>query len=171
MKKQTLSDTAPQQNIPLRWTSFSWIRRTTIIEAICMLYIVLFLYTGLNKMFFFSINEILFSQSEFLRPFSSILAWGVPIAEFIVSIFLFFPRVRMIGLFASLSLMIMFTIYIIITLLTSDDLPCSCGGIVQQLSWPQHIVFNIFFIALAIIAIVLLKKHNLVQHLKKTYLA
>jgi hypothetical protein len=37
--------------------------------------------------------------------------------------------------------------------LTSANLPCSCGGVIQQLSWKQHIVFNISFIVLGIAGI------------------
>lgn len=159
-----------KRNGLIRIISFSWMKKGTIIEIISLLYVILFLYTGLNKIYFLPINEILFSQSPIMKPFASALAWGVPITEFIVSVLLFFPRYRMTGLIAALCMMIVFTIYIIITLATSDKLPCSCGGIVQQLSWPQHIVFNTFFIALSIIAIVTLKKLKAEEIVRKPYL-
>jgi hypothetical protein len=31
--------------------------------------------------------------------------------------------------------------------------PCSCGGILEEMSWNQHMAFNITFIAIAVIAI------------------
>jgi len=31
--------------------------------------------------------------------------------------------------------------------------PCSCGGIITLLSWPEHLLFNIGLIVLALIAI------------------
>jgi hypothetical protein len=35
------------------------------------------------------------------------------------------------------------------------NVPCSCGGLIQSLTWGEHLLFNLFFIALAFIAIVL----------------
>jgi hypothetical protein len=76
---------------------------------------------------------------------------------------MFIPRFRLKALYTSLLLMIGFTLYIILLLRFSSDLPCSCGGILEQLTWPQHIVFNSIFAFLAILAITLSKinsKHN-----------
>jgi len=42
--------------------------------------------------------------------------------------------------------------------ITDDNLPCSCGGVIQQLSWTQHIVFNLIFIAAGGIGIWMARK-------------
>ena len=39
--------------------------------------------------------------------------------------------------------------YLLWMLRTEQHLPCSCGGVIQHLTWGQHIVFNGFFIAVA----------------------
>nr|WP_281682026.1 MauE/DoxX family redox-associated membrane protein [Zunongwangia profunda] len=49
--------------------------------------------------------------------------------------------------------MIVFTIYIWYTLNYSDYIPCSCGGIISDLNWTEHLIFNLFWIVFAIIAI------------------
>jgi hypothetical protein len=54
--------------------------------------------------------------------------------------------------------MIAFIIYIIAIILTNDQLPCSCGGVLEELSWSQHIVFNSIFILLGITAIIIESK-------------
>ena len=60
----------------------------------------------------------------------------------------------------SFALMVMFTTYIIIILNFSDFIPCSCGGVLEDLSWSEHIVFNLFFIVLAILGILILETKN-----------
>src|SRR5690606_28338776 len=60
---------------------------------------------------------------------------------------------RYFSLFASYLLIVMFTAYILIILNFSDFIPCSCGGVLEKLSWTQHLLFNIAFIALSCIAI------------------
>ena len=49
--------------------------------------------------------------------------------------------------------MVMFTAYIYLILNYSDFIPCSCGGVLEDLSWTQHLIFNIVFIFLAGVAI------------------
>lgn len=57
-------------------------------------------------------------------------------------------------------LMVAFTSYIIYIIMFNAQLPCTCGGMLEMLSWPQHLAFNITFILLGIIAIILLRKQN-----------
>ncbi|MBS1567215.1 MAG: hypothetical protein JST39_22720 [Bacteroidetes bacterium] len=45
--------------------------------------------------------------------------------------------------------MSLFTGYVAVMLSLSYYLPCSCGGILQALSWQGHLVFNVFFTLLA----------------------
>jgi hypothetical protein len=56
--------------------------------------------------------------------------------------------------------MTLFTAYIIAMFIVAPEMPCSCGGIIQQLSWKQHIVFNCIFIGLNGLAIYLQKKEK-----------
>jgi len=93
------------------------------------------------------------AESPVLKPISPIIAWGLPIVEFIVSLLLFFPRYRLIGLYSTFALMIGFTGYVVVVLTTSEELPCSCGGIIEDLSWQGHLIFNSSLIVLAFIGI------------------
>src|SRR5690606_14703009 len=49
--------------------------------------------------------------------------------------------------------MVMFTAYIFIILNFSDFVPCSCGGVLEKMSWTQHLIFNVVFIILAGVAV------------------
>ncbi len=66
----------------------------------------------------------------------------------------------MFALYSALALMSLFTAYIIAILNFSDTIPCSCGGVLEKMSWNEHLVFNIIFMLMAIIAIVLQTKIN-----------
>lgn len=133
-------------------------KRTTIIEIIITLYIILFLYTGISKLMDYSFFKEQIAISPILAPIAKPIAWGLPWIEFLVTVLLLVPRWRLKGLVASAVLMFLFTAYIILVLSFNKEIPCSCGGVIEQLSWGQHIVFNSLFIALAIIAISIQKR-------------
>ena len=135
-------------------------KKTIVVEIITVLYIILFLYTGLSKLMDYSIFREQLEESPLLSSISSPIALGLPIAELAATLLLTIPRWRLKGLYASLVLMILFTSYVIGILIFDEHLPCSCGGIIGELSWPQHIVFNSSFIGLAVIAIVFEKKNR-----------
>ncbi len=69
---------------------------------------------------------------------------------------------RKYGLWASFILLMIFTFYISGMLLSGEHLPCSCGGIIRELSWRQHLIFNLFFITLSLTGIVLERKQKLI---------
>src|SRR4051812_12444345 len=114
-------------------------KRTTIVETIIFLYAILFLYTGISKLIDYSTFKEQLSESPVLAPIASVVAIILPWLEFMIVAMLGLPRWRMKGFYAALAMITAFTIYIIILLAFSDKLPCSCGGIISELSWPQHI--------------------------------
>ncbi|MFX9224384.1 MauE/DoxX family redox-associated membrane protein, partial [Acinetobacter baumannii] len=50
---------------------------------------------------------------------------------------------------------IMFTSYISYMVLFIPNLTCSCGGVIKEMSWRQHLGFNLFFIIISIVGILL----------------
>src|SRR5690606_2427582 len=134
--------------------------REIIIEIISVLFIVLFVYAGMTKLmegdrFFNNLNNSPFSPNT---TTSYILSWGVPTLEIIMGLLIAIPRTRLKGLYGALGLMITFTIYVTGIVFISPFTPCSCGGIITLLSWPQHLIFNGGLIILALVAIKSLKK-------------
>jgi hypothetical protein len=136
------------------------LKRSTIIDAITLLNIILFLYTAIAKIADYSLMKEELAQSPVLAPVSNVAAILLPIVEIIVVLMLAVPRWRLEGFCLTLGLMILFTGYITILLTSGKDLPCSCGGIIQQLSWPQHLIFNSAFIVADSLAIWLLGKQK-----------
>jgi len=135
-------------------------KRTIIIEIITMLNIILFLYTGVAKIQDYSVFKEQLAESPVMAPVSKAIAILLPIVEFLVVLMLAIPRWRLKGFYTTLTLMVIFTGYIIVLITTSDQLPCSCGGVIEQLSWKQHLIFNGAFILLDILTIRLLHKEK-----------
>lgn len=122
-------------------------------EVIALLFVLLFLYTAVYKIIDFSNFRAVIGQSPFITKYAAYLAVLVPAAEIVISVLLIAPRLRLAGLCASFAIMLLFTAYIIILLNLNAHLPCSCGGIIQEMSWQQHLVFNIAFLLLALTGI------------------
>lgn len=133
-----------------------------IVEVISALFILLFLYTSLNKLFTQRLFQFVLSKSPLLGGWAEVLSYSVPIAEIIVSVLLLIHRTRQIGLYLSLILMSAFTIYIAYMIAFTPKLPCSCGGVLQYLSWKQHLLFNLCFVTLAMIALSMAKQQKAV---------
>ncbi|OQP62015.1 hypothetical protein A3860_30495 [Niastella vici] len=136
------------------------IKRTTIIEIVTVLNIILFLYTGIAKIMDYSVFKEQLADSPILSWAAKPIAIFLPIVEFAIVLMLAIPRWRLKGLYASFGIMTLFTAYIIAMFIVAPEMPCSCGGIIELLSWKQHIVFNSAFIILNMGAIIFLKKEK-----------
>lgn len=128
--------------------------KNIFVYIICLLYILLFVYAAVSKLIDFEHFKNQIGQSPLLTAYASTIAWIVPICEILVSILLVFKGARLWALFCCYILMVMFSTYILIILTISSFIPCSCGGILEKLGWNEHLIFNIVFVLLAIIAIV-----------------
>lgn len=138
-------------------------RKVWIIDIISALFIVLFVYAAATKLIDYDKFRLQLGQSPVLTAFAGTIVWLVPAIEVVIAMLLATKRFRLAGLYASFSLMVMFTAYIVVITRFSEYVPCSCGGVLEKLSWDQHLVFNIGFVALASIAIVVYPKDILLQ--------
>ena len=97
-------------------------------------------------------------RSPFIQNMSSFIAYTLPAGELLLSLLLLLKRTRLLGLYLSFALMALFTGYIWLMLNYAYDLPCSCGGIISQLSWYDHLVLNSVLTGLTMIAVILQSK-------------
>jgi len=160
MQKTTHAGSMPERSVIYKIVSFSWLKKKLMVELIAHFFIILFLYTGISKLMEFDIFQEQLDDSPVLGPIAPLITFGLPAVEFIVSFLLFMPRYRLKGLYASLILMSAFTIYVVALLSFSTHLPCSCGGIMEELSWKGHLIFNCTSILLALIGIRMQRKLN-----------
>lgn len=134
------------------------------LEITIALLVLMFLHTAISKFLDFKSFTYDLNNQPFPNSFTPFLAWVLPLTEIAIVLCLCFERARVLGLFASLLLMAVFTIYTALVLVhVFEYVPCSCGGVISYLSWPQHLVFNLFFVAITYLSILFnteIKHHN-----------
>lgn len=129
--------------------------RKLTVDVISALFILLWVYAALSKVTDFDKFRVQLGQSPLLTAFATWVAWITPAIEILLAILLAIPRTRLLALYASFSLMVMFTAYIIAITQFSEYIPCSCGGILQHMTWNAHLLFNLLFVGLALTGILL----------------
>ena len=126
------------------------------ILIVSTLLVLLFAYTAISKFLDFETFRGQMLNQPLPISLSSQLAWAVPLIELVVAIMLIRKFTRLMGLALSLVLMAAFTIYVgLIVANAFDRVPCSCGAIMESLSWKGHLAVNIFFLILSTIGFIL----------------
>ncbi|WP_394365959.1 MauE/DoxX family redox-associated membrane protein [Pedobacter hiemivivus] len=131
--------------------------REITVFVICCTCMFLFLFSAFEKIvehqrFYNGLSNVSIIGSK-----AEVISYFVPMSEVLISILLIIPKTHKVGLYGFTLLMGIFTAYIVGMWLWASRLPCLCNLIVENLSWGQHIWFNIVFIVLAITALVLSK--------------
>jgi len=129
-------------------------KNESVILICAALIIVLFMYTATNKL----ISPKFFSHAMRSQPFNrgvqNFLIHFLPGIEIGTALLIVANKTRFIGLSLSLLLLLVFTGYII--LIKSNfygKIPCTCGGVIEYMSWTEHLWFNLFFIVINLIAV------------------
>lgn len=112
--------------------------------------ILLFTYAAISKL----LDPDVFRSQLYRQPFShalaDILLYALPLSESLAIVLLLFERTRFAGLLFSAGLLLVFSCYISLGLLRFwSKIPCSCGGILNHLSWGTHLIFNCAFLLAA----------------------
>lgn len=136
-------------------------KRKIIIELISSLLILLFLYASVSKWLAWRTFIGDMNNQPFPNWMTPFLVWSIPTIEVLIAVALIFERARVKAFYASLFLMLAFTIYTVAILLHAFKyVPCSCGGVIRKLTWPQHLFFNLFFVGISILGIILKKRES-----------
>ncbi|WP_316837827.1 MauE/DoxX family redox-associated membrane protein [Pedobacter nutrimenti] len=131
------------------------IKKSIFTEVICASFILLFVYAAVSKIRDFERFSVELSKSPILNPIASWVVIAIPSIEIALSIFLIVKRFRLAALYASFSLMVMFSAYIVAILKFSSYIPCTCGGVLQNMSWKEHLIFNLCFVVLGTIGVLM----------------
>ncbi|MBY0485961.1 MAG: hypothetical protein K2P85_02030, partial [Flavobacteriaceae bacterium] len=123
------------------------------IEITGYIYLLLFTYAAFSKLSDYETFVVQLGQSPLLSAFAGWVSWFIPAIEISIALMLMFKQTQFLALNASFILMSMFTAYIYIILNYSEYIPCSCGGILEKMSWTEHLYFNIICSLIAIVAI------------------
>lgn len=125
------------------------------VQVISYLFILLFVYAAISKLLDFENFRVQLAQSPLLSAYAGFVSYSTIICETVIVLLLLVPKLRLIGLYASLGMMSAFTVYIYLILNYSDFVPCSCGGILEKMGWTEHLIFNIACVVFATISLVL----------------
>lgn len=133
--------------------------RKVVIEIIAALLVLLFLYASVSKLLGFSLFVDEMNNQPFPNWMTPYLVVLIPGSEILIAVALLFDRSRMLGFYASLILLFLFTLYSALVMFNVFDyVPCSCGGMIKKLNWREHTLFTASFLILSITAIALYKK-------------
>lgn len=128
--------------------------RQTALTVITAMLIILFSYTAISKLIAFQVfNSQLAMQTLptwTVRP----LAVLIPISELVATALLLAKATRLWGLYVSAVLMSVFSAYMgAVVAGFFEKIPCSCGGVLRQMGFELHLVFNLFFLTITLIGI------------------
>jgi putative oxidoreductase len=127
-----------------------------VILIVSTLLILLFTYTAVSKLLEFDTFKGQMLNQPLPKFLSSQLVWAVPLAELVTAGLLVIKPFRLIGLCCALLLMTGFTLYVALVLFhVFERVPCSCGGIMESLSWEGHLIVNALFWLMALIGVAL----------------
>ena len=125
------------------------ILKTDIIPGMLVL---MWSYAAASKLLDYETSRSQMLNQVFSHRIANTLVWAVPATELILAGCLFLWQ--RLALYASFILLSLFTLYIGVVMTgIFGRIPCSCGGILEQMSWGQHLVFNLFFIAITILGL------------------
>ncbi len=135
-------------------------KKESIVEGISMLLVLLFVYTGVTKLLTYHTFALQLTHQPLTNQYVSLLVVAVPAVELGIAACLLVPRLRKWGLYSSLALMSLFTVYVgyMLFIWPHNRLPCSCGGTIRKMSWQQHFVFNSAYTLIALTGILLNRK-------------
>ena len=123
--------------------------------------IMLFVYTAVSKL-----QDLEgFRQAMLNQPLPEgltvPLVWAVPLGELLAAGLLLYRPLQLWGFALASLLMGLFTGYTGLILLGQFSfVPCSCGGMLESLSWEQHLPVNSFFWILSLAGLFLTIKYT-----------
>ena len=129
-----------------------------ILTGIVFMLILLWVFTATSKLADLSEFKSQLANQSFGTSTAAVLFWFIPISELIAAFLLLFTKTRFAGLIVSFTLMLLFTGYIGLVLLGYyERVPCSCGGVLKNLSWQAHFWFNVVFLVMSGYAVYLIR--------------
>ena len=134
--------------------------RDILTDIISALFVLLFLYAAISKLKDYEKFQIQLGKSPILSTFAFFFAGLVPALEIGIAMLLMIKRLQLLALYAAFSLMVIFSVYIVFILNFGEYIPCSCGGVLANFSWTQHFWFNIAFVILGVIGVLIYPYQN-----------
>jgi uncharacterized membrane protein YphA (DoxX/SURF4 family) len=118
-----------------------------------VLLVLLWGYAGFSKLADYHrfVQQMQLAPVPLMKQLAPVLGIAVPVTELALVGLLFTKPFRKAGLWLSFFLLLSFTVYISLMLLSGLRLPCTCGGLISKLGWRQHLFFNVFFMLISLL--------------------
>ncbi|WGQ09039.1 DoxX-like family protein [Pedobacter gandavensis] len=124
-------------------------KKEDVIKVVAIIISCLFVYAGLSKLADYEKSSLEMVNQVFPNWIASILIWLIPAIELTLAALLVIQVTRKKALWASLILLSLFSVYIAVVMTgIFGKVPCSCGGILKNMSYGTHLIFNLFFVLL-----------------------
>lgn len=123
-----------------------------MIDICIAMIVLLFAYTAVSKLLDYQrfVFQMRLAPLPLMRTIAPVLGIVMPVIELMIVLGLLFKLFRLKALYATVALLAAFEVYITGMMLTGRHLPCTCGGIISEMGWGQHLLFNAVFIAIAL---------------------
>jgi hypothetical protein len=129
-----------------------------IIRLIAVSLALLFFYAAVIKLDEYAIFRMQLQKFPLALPLVKQQAWLVPVIEMTTASFLLLPSLQVKGLFGTLFVLSLYTIYLTCMPGNRFSVPCHCGEPWQTFSLRSNIIFNLFCVLTTGIGVVLCGK-------------
>lgn len=134
------------------------------VYAIRTVLIILFFYTLIHKLIDLDFFEENLRKSYLLTDYASSVNYIIPAIEVTAIVLLVVNKLALKGLYFSLFLLFSFTFYLIAVNNFSFSEGCSCKGIYNGMAYQTHLLVNLVFIVLNLIAIIIYNPSDLIKN-------
>jgi len=125
--------------------------RMALQEMGCLFLSLVFLYTGIAKIYDWQGTKMAFHNQVFPVWMAEALVISLPPVEILAGLMLLVPKTRKMGLAASVVMMAVFTGYVGLVLTgIFGRIPCSCGGMISTLGWEEHLILNLVLLGIGV---------------------
>lgn len=122
--------------------------------------ILIWTYTGLDKLIRFEQSRKSFLNQPFPNEIEEVLAYAIPGVELLLALLLLFSVTRWWGFLGSSLVLTVFTSYVgLIWVGAFPRVPCNCAGILESLDWAEHFVLNLGLIGVSVLGLYLTPSH------------
>lgn len=126
--------------------------KTNLTWVLSGIIIFIFIYSSIDKLLHTDSFSASLAQSLFIpQQWKTAVLWGTILMELVVPLLFIFRNSREVGFLLSFGIFMLFSGYVFLMMNYSPFLPCSCGGFMERLSWPQHLFLNIVLTIVALL--------------------
>ncbi len=131
-------------------------QRLIIKNVIIFTLVFLWVYAAASKVLDFNMFKGQMHRQVLPHFLKVSLVYILPPLELSAAILLLFERTQLRGFVLSFGLMVLFTLYVGAAVFRFfDNVPCSCGGLLSEMGWDAHFIFNLIFLLLTAIGLII----------------